>query len=72
MSQDWRYTSSSDVPVYRAFRLDKSGRVESAEIIQVTGDDEAKAGALKLVDGRTIELWDRDRRVAIYSPRDET
>ena len=66
MSQDWRYT-----PVYRVFRLDKSGRVQSAEIIQAAGDDEAKVGALKLVDGQTIELWDRDRRVAIYSPQDE-
>jgi hypothetical protein len=72
MSQDWRYTPSSDQPVYRLFRLDKSGHVERAEIIQAADDHEAKAGALKLVDGQSMELWDRDRCVAVYPPQDET
>jgi hypothetical protein len=72
MSQDWRDTPSSDEPFYRVFRLDKFGHVERAEVIQAADDDEAKTEARKLVDGKTLELWDRNRRVAIYPPQDET
>ena len=62
---------SIDEPVYRAFRLDASGHVDRADEIQAVNDDEAKAAARELVDGQTIELWDRDRRVAVYPPLDE-
>jgi hypothetical protein len=54
------------------FRLDKSGHVETAAVVQAADDDEAKTEARKLVDGKAIELWDRNRRVAIYSLKDET
>jgi chromosome partitioning protein len=49
------------------FRLDASGHVEGAEEIQAVNDDEAKAATRKLVDGKTIELWDRARWVAVYA-----
>jgi hypothetical protein len=42
MSQDWRDIRSSDEPVYRVFRLDKSGHVETAALIQAADDNEAK------------------------------
>jgi hypothetical protein len=51
------------------FRLDKFGHVETAAVVQAADDDEAKTEALKLVDGKTIALWDRNRRVAIYRRR---
>jgi hypothetical protein len=54
------------------FRLDKSGHVERAEVIQATDLDEAKTEALQLVDGKTLKLWDRTRRMAIYPRKDET
>jgi hypothetical protein len=51
------------------FRLEKSGHVERAEVIQATDLDEAKTEALQLVDGKTLKLWDRTRRMAIYPRR---
>ena len=73
MSQDERNVGIPLLgePVYRAFRLDTSGHVEWAKKIQAVDDDEGKA-ARQLVDEKTIELWDRDRRVAVYPPQDET
>jgi hypothetical protein len=74
MSQDERNVGIplSGEPVYRAFRLDTSGHLEWAKEVQAVDDDEGKAAARQLVDGKTIELWDRDRRVAVYPPQDET
>jgi hypothetical protein len=51
--------------VYRAFRLDAYGYVEAADEIRALNDEQAEVAAPKLVDGQTIELWDRDHCVAI-------
>ena len=70
--RSWHDSPSFEEPVYRLFRPDKSGHVERAEVIQATDLDEAKTEALQLVDGKTLKLWDRTRRMAIYPRKDET
>ena len=51
---------------YRAFRLDKRGRVASAEIIAADNDEQARGIAETLASEHGLELWERKRRLARY------
>ena len=51
---------------YRVFRLDRHGRVASAEIIPAVSDDHARTIALMLPNGHGLELWERTRRLGCY------
>ena len=48
-------------PTYRAFRLNRDGGIDFAEIIQARSDDEAIGKACVMVNGHGIELWERAR-----------
>ena len=55
-------------PTYRAFRLNRDGGIDSAEIIQAATEDEARAVAAKMVNGHGIDLWERARFLESYPP----
>ena len=48
-------------PCYRVFWLRRDGRIDGAEIIRSADDREAMTMARGMTDGRSIEVWDRER-----------
>jgi hypothetical protein len=50
--------------LYRAYLME-DGQVWAAVDLSCTDDDEAKRKAENLLNGRDIELWEHDRRVAV-------
>ena len=50
---------------YRAYFLDDDGRVFAREDIIAENDEEAVLSATQLQNGRAIEVWQLDRRVAL-------
>ena len=49
---------------YRAYLLDKSGRIANpSKIIQADDDAKAIEIAKQLVDGHDVEVWDGQRRI---------
>ncbi len=52
------------MPLYRAYLMEK-GRVWTAIDLSCVDDDDAKRQVESLLDGRDIELWLHDRRVAV-------
>jgi hypothetical protein len=61
------------MPVYRAYIIGIDGhRFVRAELFGNHPDDAAAiAAAKKLIDGHDVELWDRSRFVARFSPDGE-
>jgi predicted RNA-binding Zn-ribbon protein involved in translation (DUF1610 family) len=53
------------MPPYRAFVVGKDGHFRKAVVLYCADDTTAVQEAKKLVDGKDIELWKMDRRVAI-------
>ncbi|MEE7506524.1 hypothetical protein [Methylobacterium mesophilicum] len=53
---------------YRAFRLDRAGRVCAAEILSAADDTQARRRARALVGRDAIELWDRTRFLGRFEP----
>lgn len=56
------------MPSYRLYRLDRAGKIVSADWLQANADDEALRQACEQMDGTPFELWDRNR--LIRSSRD--
>ena len=54
---------------YRVFVLGEDGHVTNRIDLWCTDDADAKERAKKLVDGRDMELWHRDQRIAIFHPK---
>jgi hypothetical protein len=52
------------MPLYRAY-LREHGQVWAALDLACADDDEAKRQAESLGNGRLVELWQHDRRVAL-------
>ena len=50
---------------YRAYFLSESGHIVTFEAIDAENDDEAIQRAARLKDGRDIEVWHHDRKVAL-------
>ncbi|MDI3559551.1 hypothetical protein [Bradyrhizobium sp. Arg816] len=69
MSKKFAYRNGADestMAEYRLYRVDKEGHIsEAAVIVSCEDDDAAIAEAKQYVDGVAIEVWDRDRRVAV-------
>ena len=53
---------------YRAFKLDRAGRVFSAEIVTAEDDTQARRCARAMVEGDAIELWERTRFLGRFEP----
>ena len=59
------------VPAYRAFKLDKRGKiVETPYVMECEDDTDALIWAQQYVDGRAVEIWEGARRVALI-PADD-
>ncbi|MGY0571624.1 hypothetical protein AB8Z38_29985 [Bradyrhizobium sp. LLZ17] len=48
---------------YRAYSQD--GHISGVQELDCADDDEAKAKATQMLDRHDLELWQRDRRVAV-------
>jgi hypothetical protein len=53
------------MPEYRAYLIGPDGHFFSAEAIEAAGDGAAVEAAKPLVDGHDIEVWQRDRKIAV-------
>jgi hypothetical protein len=53
---------------YRAFKLDRAGRVFSAEIVSAEDDTQARRQARAMVEREAIELWERTRFLGRFEP----
>jgi len=57
------------MPEYRVYFLDSSGHITGPPtLIDCPDDDKAETQARELLDDKTLEIWHRDRRVAVVSP----
>jgi len=54
---------------YCAFRIDGSGKVIGRTELSCADDTEAKRRTEALTDGDEIQLWQRDRLVAVFKTR---
>jgi hypothetical protein len=54
---------------YRAFEIGEGGHVAGRiDFRNCPNDEAAKQWAKRLVDGKTIEVWDGSRRIARFEP----
>jgi len=51
---------------YRAYLLDRHRNVISVAKLQCADEQEARERAAQLVDVNDVELWQLDRRIAVY------
>ena len=51
---------------YRAYVIGRDGRVEKAIDLTFADDEAAKKSTRQLADGCTVEVWQRDRRIAKF------
>jgi hypothetical protein len=55
---------------YRAFVIGEDGHVGGRiDFRNCPNDEAAKQWAKRLVDGKTIEVWDGSRRIARFEPK---
>ena len=55
---------------YRAFEIGEDGHVAGRiDLCYCPNDEVAKQWAKRLVNGKTIEVWDGSRRIARYEPK---
>ena len=59
----------SAMPIYRLYRIDGSGKIESADWLEADGDNGAVDEARQRVGHDRFELWERFRRVDPPKPR---
>jgi len=55
---DW-----GEPPAYRVFFFDDEGRIKTSKALKCTTDDEATVEARRVLDGRTLKLYDGCRLV---------
>lgn len=53
---------------YRAYQLDRAGRVFSAEIVSAEDDSQARRRVRAMVERNAIELWERTRFLGRFEP----
>ncbi len=51
---------------YYAYLLDNDGRIKARINLELESEDEAIEQAKSLVDGHDVELWQLDRKIAIF------
>lgn len=57
------------MPSYRLYRLDRAGKIITAEWVEADDDASAEQHARDSGVPETLELWDRTRLVAKVEPR---
>jgi hypothetical protein len=58
--------SGSQMQEYCAYIIGPDGHILNRIDLLCENEHEAKECALRLVDGQTVELWQRDRRIAEF------
>jgi len=53
---------------YRLYYLDRDGHIQRAVELECAGDEQAIRFAREHLDQQGLELWQRDRVVAKFSP----
>jgi hypothetical protein len=53
---------------FRAYIMGPDGHVIHRVDLRCTDEQDAKRQAKRLVDGRAVELWDRDRKITRFEP----
>jgi hypothetical protein len=56
---------------YRAYIINDDGHFGKAVNLFCEDDEEAKEKAKRLVDGHDVELWQRERKVALFKRKPE-
>ena len=59
------------MPEYRAYIVGSSGKFIRAVELLCPDVSTAKEYAKNLVDGHDVELWQSDRKLATFKPKDE-
>jgi len=54
---------------YRAYFIGRDGHFKKAVDLDCADDAAAKVAAKQLVDGRDVELWQRDRRITKFEAK---
>lgn len=55
---------------YRAYFVGPDGHFKNFEVITAEDDEQALKIADKLVNGHDVELWQRDRKIAVLPRKD--
>ncbi|MFK4486691.1 hypothetical protein [Bradyrhizobium sp. USDA 336] len=50
---------------YRAYIMSEDGHISGVHEFECADDEGAKAKAAQMLDGHDLEVWQRERRVAI-------
>ena len=67
---EWLRTS--ELQDYRAFVIGRDGHVQQRHEFWCANDEEAKERARQFVDGKDVELWHRDHRIATFRHNEAT
>jgi hypothetical protein len=54
---------------YYAYFTGDDGHITKRVTILAANDEEAKERAKQLVDGHDVELWQSDRKIATFTPK---
>ena len=63
------FQQGTSMPLYRAYLIHK-GQVWTAVDLNCTDDADARQQAESLLNGHDVELWQRDRRIALLISKD--
>ena len=58
------------MPEYRVYVVGLDGHFRSSVALECADDAEAKDKARQLMDGYDLELWQRDRKIAMFHQAD--
>jgi hypothetical protein len=60
------------MPGYRIYVVGSDGHFHEAIPLECAGDSEATEEAKRLMDGKDVELWQRDRKIATFDHKPKT
>jgi len=50
---------------YRAYIMSEDGHISGVREFDCADDEDAKAKAAQMLDGHDLEVWQRERRIAV-------
>ncbi|WP_372786423.1 hypothetical protein [Phenylobacterium sp.] len=56
---------------YRLYVFDRTGHIRGVTVLNCQDDEEAMAYAAAHSEGRTMELWQRDRQVRTFAREED-
>jgi hypothetical protein len=63
---------AAQMPDYRAYIIGLDGRIQKVVELDDCGDDDAAIErAQQLVDGHDVELWQNERKIALFDRKPE-